>query len=57
MKKTNPELALDWRMKTRILFTDLFLRNYVAVAVTQHDTYNAYILVPKHTLNLKETLS
>lgn len=57
MKKTNPELALDWRMKTRILFTDLFSRNYVAVAVTQHDTYNAYILVPKHMLNLKETRS
>lgn len=57
MKKNHPELALDWRMKTRDLFVDLFSNHYVVVALTQHATHNAYILVPKHTLNLKETLS
>lgn len=47
MKKSFPELAVEWRMETRRLFTDLFSRGYVATSFTvKHD--RSYYLLRLH---------
>lgn len=50
LKRADPELALDWRMKSRELFTNLFAAGYCAVRLEQGEAWNSYILVRKSEL-------
>lgn len=52
LKKTSPELAMDWRLKTRQEFINIFQAGYAAVRLELDDSYASYIFVRKDTLEL-----
>lgn len=52
LKAASQELALDWRLKTRTLFQNLFKAGYVAVRLDPHENYAEYIFVKRDTLEL-----
>ncbi|WP_438315806.1 GNAT family N-acetyltransferase [Sporosarcina sp. FA9] len=53
IKKNEPELALDWRMKTREIFQTLFSAGYCVVNVNlSADRVHYYQLVKKETIPL-----
>ncbi|MEK4229486.1 GNAT family N-acetyltransferase [Solibacillus sp. FSL H8-0538] len=47
LKTIEPDLAYDWRMKTRQLFKALFAQNYVAIRLEQDEKMNKYIFILK----------
>ncbi|WP_313891077.1 GNAT family N-acetyltransferase [Psychrobacillus sp.] len=53
IKKNEPELALDWRMKTRAIFQSLFGAGYVLVNVSRtSENVHYYQLVKKESIPL-----
>lgn len=44
MRVEDPELALDWRLKTRAIFKDLLSQGFVGVDLIQHDENVSYYL-------------
>lgn len=52
LKHSNHALALDWRYKTRALFTTLFNNGYAAVHLGLTEDCAVYTFVKKDTLNL-----
>ncbi|WP_066072404.1 GCN5 family acetyltransferase [Neobacillus soli] len=52
LKATNQELAMDWRLQTRIQFQRLFNAGYAVVRLQPDETYNEYIMVKKEMLSL-----
>lgn len=57
MKKENPELALDWRMKIRSIFQHLFAGGFALVGVrkTEHEKVHYYRFIPKEMIPLEQT--
>lgn len=53
IKEQDPSLALDWRMKTREIFTKAFAEGYAVVGVHKKDVFCEYVLVPVRELELK----
>lgn len=52
LKSENPSLALDWRLKTREKFQELFLAGYSAVHLVPYDGHAEYIFLKIGDLNL-----
>lgn len=52
IKLISPSLALDWRLKTREKFQELFLAGYSAVHLVAYDEYAKYIFVKTGNLKL-----
>lgn len=52
LKREDPALALDWRLKTRTQFQKLFKAGFSAVNVTPYDDYAEYIFVRTTELKL-----
>lgn len=52
IKASNPELALDWRMKTRHIFQTLFSKNYVAVQLERDENLHHYVFVKKESISI-----
>lgn len=53
VKKVDSAIALDWRLKTRVLFKALFKAGYAAVHLYPEDDTATYIFVPIESLNLE----
>lgn len=55
MKKADPDLALDWRMKIRSVFQHLFAKGYALVGVrkTEDEDVHYYQFVPKGLIPLE----
>lgn len=53
LKVQNPDLALDWRFKTRHILQQLFAHGYAVVKLQQQEKYNEYVLVKKTALPLE----
>ena len=54
IKKEDPELALDWRMKIRRIFQQLFANGYALVGVRKTDeAVQYYQFIPCHMLSLE----
>ncbi len=52
IKATDPQLALDWRMKTRSLIQALFAKGYVAVRLEKGKHVHHYVFVKREIINL-----
>src|SRR5699024_9702541 len=52
LKQHAPDIALDWRLKTRRLFQELITAGYAAVHLYPHERTATYIFVKKESLNL-----
>lgn len=52
LKQHAPDIALDWRLKTRHLFQELITAGYAAVHLYPHERTATYIFVKKESLNL-----
>ena len=52
IKANNPALALDWRMKTRLLIQSLFSKGYVAVRLEKGIEVHHYVFVKKTLIDL-----
>src|SRR5690606_16841373 len=52
IKNSDLKLAVDWRMKTRVLFQTLFQKGYTAVALEKgkDDSIYYYVLVKRSSL-------
>ena len=59
IKKDNPELALDWRIKTRQVFQALFANGFAAVSVVKmaDEPIYYYVLKKRNTLPLESRVS
>lgn len=57
MKKEDMGLAIDWRMKTRSIFQQLFNAGYTAVSLIRHEDapVHHYLFVKRSELQLDET--
>ncbi len=53
LKVQNPDLALDWRFKTRHILQQLFAQGYAVVKLQQQEKYNEYVLAKKNSLTLE----
>lgn len=54
IKKEDPELALDWRIKIRRIFQQLFANGYALVSVRKTDeAVQYYQFIPRHMLSLE----
>lgn len=56
LKKADSELALEWRMKTRRIFQELFKAGYAAVSLqkTDRDPVHFYVLVKEQQLRISK---
>ncbi|MGB6779765.1 MAG: GNAT family N-acetyltransferase [Planococcus citreus] len=55
IKKEEPELALDWRLKIRGIFQALFGRGYVLIGVRKtEDVVQYYRFIPKEMVSLEK---
>ncbi|WP_410489292.1 GNAT family N-acetyltransferase [Bacillus sp. DTU_2020_1000418_1_SI_GHA_SEK_038] len=56
LKKTDHELAIDWRSKTRKIFQQLFEAGYAVVALqkTTNEPVHYYVLTKLQTLSIKK---
>lgn len=56
LKKADSELALDWRMKTRRIFQELFEAGYAAVSLqkTDGEPVHFYVLVKEQQLRINK---
>ncbi|MFD1387251.1 GNAT family N-acetyltransferase [Oceanobacillus oncorhynchi subsp. oncorhynchi] len=52
LKAASQELAMDWRLKTRELFQNLFEAGYAAIRLAPYENYGEYIFVKKDILDL-----
>lgn len=52
LKVANPELALDWRYKTRSIFETLFAQGYAAIRLEKGKSLHHYVVVKKDLLDL-----
>lgn len=52
LKKNNPEVALDWRFKTRTIIQTLFAQGYVAIRLEKGQSMHHYVFMKKVLLNL-----
>lgn len=54
VKRKDPQLAIDWRMKSREIFQTLFSKGYVAVALKKTDDspVHYYVLLKRNELEL-----
>lgn len=54
LKKTDPKLALNWRIKTREIFQTLFSEGYIVIALEKGDNepVHYYVLVKRTSLNI-----
>ncbi|CAM4336293.1 GNAT family N-acetyltransferase [Lacicoccus alkaliphilus] len=53
LKAADPDLALEWRMKTRERFKALFAAGYAAVRITPYEKHAEYIFIRKDGLKLQ----
>jgi predicted GNAT superfamily acetyltransferase len=56
IKSNNPQLALNWRMKTREIFQSLFKQGYAAVSILkeEEELIHKYVLVPREQLKVND---
>lgn len=56
LKKQDLSLAIDWRMKTRQMFTALFQAGYVAIELVKsnHEPVHYYLVVKKNSVNIPQ---
>ncbi len=55
IKKEEPELALDWRLKIREIFQTLFARGYALIGVRKtEDAVQYYQFIPKEMISLEK---
>ena len=52
IKEADSQLALDWRMKTRLLIQALFSKGYVAVRLEKGKEVHHYVFVKKELIDL-----
>lgn len=56
IKKESPELALDWRLKIRSIFQQLFKDGYALIGVRKTDgALNFYQFIPRKMIALEQT--
>lgn len=56
LKEQNIDLAIDWRFKTRKMFTALFQQGYVAIELVKSDNepVHYYLVVKKNTVHIPQ---
>lgn len=52
LKLHNPELALDWRLKTRSIIQALFAKEYVAIKLEKRENHHHYVFVKKDSISI-----
>ena len=52
LKATDPKLALDWRMKTRVLIQKLFSKGYAAVRLEKGKDVHYYVFIKRDLIEL-----